>query len=140
MYQPKSGIDLPVVFVVLVLSPMQIFREGICQICKRGRVKYLVSKTQTRTLATCTTKAAESAIKEADRTKDEELYHQIVVMDLIAKEFKYHSIFYNNFKQSCRIHISEHIKWSKSCFNESVSIVTQQRTSSGPTLPSQAER
>ena len=50
-------------------------------------MKYSVSKAQTRTLVTCTTKAAERAIKEAARTKDEELYHQIVVMDLITTEF-----------------------------------------------------
>ena len=48
-------------------------------------MKYSVPKAQTRTLVTCTTKAAENAIKEAARTKDEELYHQIDVMDLIAK-------------------------------------------------------
>ena len=96
LYQPESGINLSVIFVVLALSPRQIFPEGICQICKRSRVKYPVSKAQTRTLVTSTTKAAESAIKEAARTKDEELYHQIVVMDLTAKEFRSHSICYNN--------------------------------------------
>ena len=48
-------------------------------------------------MVTCTTKTAESAIKEAARTNDEELYHQIVVTDLIPKEFRYNSICYNNF-------------------------------------------
>ena len=76
---------------------MQIFPERICQICKQSWVKYWVSKAQTWTLVTCITKAAESAIKETARAKDEELYHQLVVMNLNAKEFRYHSIYYNNY-------------------------------------------
>ena len=88
LYQPEPGVNLSVTFVVLATSPRQIFPEGICQIYKRSPVKYSVSKAQTRTLVTCTTKAAESAIKETARTKDKELYHQIVLMDLIAKEFR----------------------------------------------------
>ena len=60
-------------------------------------MRYSVSKDQIRTLVTCETKTAESAIKEAAKTKDEDLYQQIVSVDLIAKEFRYHAICYNDF-------------------------------------------
>ena len=66
-------------------------------------MKYLVTKAPTQTLVECTTKAAESTIKETARTKDVELYHQIAVMDVNAKEFRYHSICYNNFMKPASI-------------------------------------
>ena len=56
-----------------------------------------MSNSQIRTMVTCTTKAAENVIKDASRTTYEDLYHKNVVMNLIAKEFGYHSICYKNF-------------------------------------------
>ena len=53
-----------------------------------------MSNSQIRTMVTCTTKANENVIKDASRTKYEDLYHKNVVMNLIAKEFGYHSICY----------------------------------------------
>ena len=104
-------------------------------------------KAQKRTLATWAAraaKAAKSEIKECASTNVEGLYHQIVVIDLIAKEFSYYSICYNNFTKPASTSNtsnnnesewkskwfwrSEHIKLLTNCFNENVNRVIQQRT------------
>ena len=58
---------------------------NICNICKKGSVKFQGKKAFPITI---TTEATES-IKEAAKTNDPELYAKIKHIDLITKEFKY---------------------------------------------------
>lgn len=59
----------------------------VCNICKRGRIQFKGKKV---TPVTITSFQAQETVKAAAKTKNPEMYNEIVDLDLISKEFKMH--------------------------------------------------
>ena len=64
-----------------------LFKEGICQICKKEAIYDSQKKNTTRFITACCTKTLENMIKKFTESKNEVLYRE-VWCDLFAREFR----------------------------------------------------